>query len=72
MSSGCTTSLHARALNDVLDELDRQHITFALTRAGNHLRENLARSGLLKRIGPERLFESVDDAVRALGPENIS
>ena len=36
----------ARALNDVLDELDRQHIAFALTRAGNHLRENLARSGL--------------------------
>jgi hypothetical protein len=49
MSSGCTTSLHARALNDVLDELARQHITFALTRAGNHPRENLACSGLLKR-----------------------
>jgi MFS superfamily sulfate permease-like transporter len=62
----------ARALNDVLDELDRQHITFALTRAGNHLRENLARSGLLERIGTQHLYPSVDDAVRALGPENIS
>lgn len=62
----------ARALNDVLDELDRQHIAFALTRAGNHLRENLARSGLLERIGTDRLFRSVDDAVRALGPEKIS
>ncbi len=62
----------ARALNDVLDELDRRHITFAMTRAGNHLRENLARSGLLKRIGPHHLYPSVDDAVRALDPENIS
>jgi SulP family sulfate permease len=60
----------ARALNDVLDELDRQHIAFALTRAGNHLRENLARSGLLERIGEDRLFRSVDDAVKALAPEN--
>jgi sulfate permease, SulP family len=60
----------ARALNDVLDELDRQHITFALTRAGGHLRENLARSGLLQRIGTHRLFRSVDDAVRALDPQN--
>jgi SulP family sulfate permease len=60
----------ARALNDVLDELDRQHITFALTRAGRHLRKNLAHSGLLQRIGTDHLFRSVDDAVRALGPQN--
>ena len=62
----------ARALNDVLDELDRQHITFAMTRAGDHLRENLARSGLLKRIGTHHLYPSVDDAVKALDPENTS
>jgi SulP family sulfate permease len=60
----------ARALNGVLDELDRQQITFALTRAGGHLRENLARSGLLERIGTDRLFRSVDDAVKALAPQN--
>ena len=60
----------AHALNDVLNELDRQHITFALTRAGDHLRENLARSGLLQRIGTDHLFRSVDDAVKALDPEN--
>jgi SulP family sulfate permease len=62
----------ARALNDVLDELDRQHITFALTRAGGHLRENLARSGLLERIDTDRCFRSVDDAVKALDPQNTS
>ena len=62
----------ARALNDVLDELDHRHITFAMTRAGNHLRENLARSGLLERIGTHHLYPSVDDAVKALDPENNS
>jgi SulP family sulfate permease len=50
--------------------LYRRHIAFALSRAGSHPRENLARSGLLERIGTDRLFRSVEDAVRALGPEN--
>jgi sulfate permease, SulP family len=58
-----------RALKDVLDELDRQHVAFALARAGRHMLENLARSGLLEQIGTERLFPSVDEAVRTLGPE---
>ncbi len=62
----------ARALNDVLNELDRQQIAFALTRAGRHLRETLARSGLLERIGTDRCFRSVDDAVTALDPQNIT
>ena len=57
-----------RALRDVLDTLDRQHATFAMARVGNHLRENLARSGLLPRIGTDNLFPSVDEAVTALGP----
>jgi len=56
------------ALSDILDELDRQHIAFALTRAGDHVRANLARSGLLQRIGSDHLFRTVDEAVRALGP----
>ncbi len=61
----------ARALKDVLDELDRQHVSFAMARVGSHLRENLARSGLLQRIGPDRLFRTVDEAVKALGPEEV-
>lgn len=59
-----------RALRDVLDELDRQHVAFVLARAGSHVLENLDRGGLLERIGTERLFPSVDEAVRALGPED--
>jgi hypothetical protein len=56
----------ARILNQVLDDLDRRHVTFALARVGSGLRTSLARS-VLPRIGADRLFSSVDQAVRALG-----
>jgi len=58
----------SRALHQVLDELDRRHITVAVARAGEHVREGLTRSGLLERIGADRLFPAVDEAVTALGP----
>ena len=57
----------SHAMSEVLDELDRHHITVAVARAGHHLHEGLARSGLLERIGAERFFDSVDEAVTALG-----
>ena len=57
-----------RALREALDVLDRDHVAFAVARAGQHLRDNLARSGLLDRIGPERFFGSVDEAVSTLRP----
>ena len=56
----------ARSLREALDELDRKHITFAIARAGEHVRDSLARSGLLQRIGEDRLFPSVGEAVTAL------
>jgi sulfate permease, SulP family len=59
----------ARALREVLDDLDQAQIAFALARPGKHVREALARSGLLERIGTERLFPSVDEAVSAVAPE---
>jgi sulfate permease, SulP family len=57
----------SRALSEVLDELDRHHITVTVARAGHHLREGLARSGLLERIGADRFFDSVDEAVSVFG-----
>jgi SulP family sulfate permease len=57
----------SRALAEILDELDDDHITFAVARAGQHAREGLRRSGLLARIGEDHLFPSVDEAVQALG-----
>ena len=59
----------SRAVRDVLDKLDRDHITVAVARAGQHLQEGLARSGLLDRIGDERFFPAVDAAVTALGSQ---
>ena len=56
----------SRSLRDALDALDREHISFAIARAGEHVRTSLARSGLLERIGEDRLFPSVDEAVTAL------
>jgi MFS superfamily sulfate permease-like transporter len=58
----------SRALAELLDELDREQITFAVARAGQHAREGLQRSGLLARIGADHRYASVDEAVRALGP----
>ncbi len=56
----------SRALRDVLDALDREHISFVIARAGEHVHTSLARSGLLERIGEDRLFPSVGEAVTAL------
>jgi MFS superfamily sulfate permease-like transporter len=60
----------SRALREALDKLDRDQIEVAVARAGAHLCEGMARSGLLERIRPERFFPSVDEAVRALGPKS--
>jgi high affinity sulfate transporter 1 len=59
----------SRALSKTLDELDRNHITFAVARAGERVRESLSRSGLLQRIGENRFFTSVDEAVTAVDPK---
>jgi SulP family sulfate permease len=56
----------SRSLREALDELDRKHISFAIARAGEHVRNSLTRSGLLQRIGEDRLFPSVNEAVTAL------
>jgi sulfate permease, SulP family len=56
------------ALAQVLDDLDRDHIGFAVARAGEHTRDYLRRSGLLARIGEDHFFPSLDEAVRALAP----
>lgn len=59
----------SRALNETLDKLERNHITFAVARAGEHVRESLSRSGILQRIGEDRFFTSVDEAVTAVDPK---
>jgi MFS superfamily sulfate permease-like transporter len=53
----------ARALREVLDELDKEHVRFAMSRVGDHVRVSLERSGLLERITPARIYPLADAAV---------
>jgi MFS superfamily sulfate permease-like transporter len=60
----------SRALNEVLDKLEREHIDVAVARAGTRLRQGLRRSGIAARIGSDHFFPSVGEAVTALGPKD--
>jgi MFS superfamily sulfate permease-like transporter len=62
----------ARSLSDALDYLGSAGIGFAIARAGNFMRDELRRAGLAQRIGEDRFFPAVDEAVRALGAESIT
>ena len=58
----------ARVLDQVLDTLESDNVAFAVARAGRHLRSNLERGGVVARIGADHLYDSTDEAVRALAP----
>jgi len=55
----------SRALSQVLDTCDRQHITVG-GQAGGHARESFGRSGLADRIGDSHFYPSVNEAVTGL------
>jgi SulP family sulfate permease len=59
----------SRALSHVLDDCDRQHVTFGVARAGDHARDMFRRSGLARRIGESHFYSSVNQAVTALADE---
>jgi len=52
----------------LLTELGREQIVLGVARAVAGAPHNLARSGLLDRIGRDHLFDTVDEAVTALRP----
>jgi high affinity sulfate transporter 1 len=58
----------SRALGRALDVCERDGMTVGVARAGDHLRESLQRSGLASRIGEDRFYPTVDEAVSALAP----
>ncbi len=64
----------SRALMQVLDDCERQHVTFGVARAGEHAHEMLERSGLVQRIGESHFYSSVNQAVTGLtaGPPSPS
>ena len=55
----------AAMLEDLLDRLDQAGVTFELARATASLKDALTRTGLSDRIGPDRLHDSVHNAVAA-------
>jgi MFS superfamily sulfate permease-like transporter len=52
-----------------VDALSKEGIAFGVARASHLVHQDLKYSGLLQRLGPNRLFTSVQDAVQALAPE---
>jgi len=57
-----------RTVRALVDELERTHIVVGLARAVGGAPQNLARSGMLDRLGGKRVFSTVDEAVAALRP----
>lgn len=53
----------SKALGEVVDRLEHQHIEFFMARAGGHARQSLVRSGLTDKIGVDYSFAAVDQAV---------
>lgn len=53
----------SRTLRQILDQLDRDGVRFALARTGGRVRAGLQRSDLLRKIGRHNLFASVNEAV---------
>ncbi len=53
------------ALTQVVDRCERDGVTFAIARAGVHLRDSLRRIGLAERIGEDHFYPTVDEAVIA-------
>lgn len=56
----------AEMLRALTGTLHAAGIEFALAEAHTHVREMARRSGLLRRLGPENVFRTVDEAVEAL------
>ena len=55
-------------LRSLLDELNRAGVVLAVARAVGAVPRNLARAGLVDRMGGQQLFGTVDEAVTTLGP----
>ena len=64
-SIGEVDSTGAAMLSDLVDDLRRRGITLALARLKAPVAEYLSRAGVMEKIGGERVYLEVDDAVAA-------
>jgi SulP family sulfate permease len=62
-------STGAAVLSDLADELHDRGVTLVLVRLKAAVAEYLARAGVMEKVGPERVYLEVDDAVAAFGAE---
>jgi len=56
----------SRIFGEILDMLEAEGVSLAMARTGERVRDSLARSGLLRRIGQDSFFPAVDAAVLAM------
>lgn len=56
----------AKALGELITELKASGTTFAVARSSHLVHHNIKHAGLLDAIGSDRIFDDVEDAVRAL------
>jgi SulP family sulfate permease len=64
-SIGDVDSTGAAVLADLADDLRKRGITFALARLKTPVAAYLARAGVMEKVGAERVYVEVDDAVAA-------
>jgi sulfate permease, SulP family len=62
----------ARQVAQFVDALNQRGIAFGVARASHLVHHDLKHSGLLQHLGPDRLFPSVQEAVQALAPQNVT
>ena len=58
-------STGAQTLLELMDGLDEQDVRLVFARVRSELRDELRNSGIEPRIGADRIYLEVDDAVRA-------
>ncbi|WP_225875342.1 STAS domain-containing protein [[Limnothrix rosea] IAM M-220] len=59
-------------LEEFMHELDSQDITFAMMRVKQDLYAQLKRSGMLQKIGEDRIFPTINTAVKAFQEDSQS
>jgi len=71
-SIGDVDSTGAAVLADLADDLRNRGITFALARLKAPVAVYLARAGVMEKVGAERVYVEVDDAVAAFEASDIA
>jgi high affinity sulfate transporter 1 len=63
-------STGADELTELIDRLDERHIEFAFAELKDHVRERLERYGLVERVGADRFYRTVGEAVHTYVDES--